>query len=87
MTIFSYKIQDKTGIHARPAGLLVKAAARFDADITLKNTRNSKTADAKRLFAVMGLEAKCDDTLEISVSGTDESEASKFLEDFFKENL
>lgn len=87
MSEFSYTISDEIGIHARPAGLLVKAAAKFDSVILIENTENGKIADAKRLFAVMGLEAKCGNKMSVRISGPDEAEAKEFLEDFFKNNL
>ena len=45
-----------------------------------------KTGDAKRIFAVMGLAAKCGNTLNVKVEGSDEDEAAKALEEFFKAN-
>ncbi len=87
MAKFSYTITDEVGIHARPAGLLVKASTGFGSNISITNLRNSKTADAKKLFSVLGLEAKRGDMLEIEVSGSDEEEAGSFLEGFFKDNL
>ena len=39
MKEFSYVITDSEGIHARPAGLLVKKAAKFQSDIKLKKGR------------------------------------------------
>ena len=56
MKEFRYIITDREGIHARPAGLLVKEANRFSSSITLE--KDGKTGDAKRIFAVMGLAAK-----------------------------
>ena len=56
MITFTYTITDASGIHARPAGLLVKQAAGFPCAITLQ--KGEKTADAKRIFAVMSLAAK-----------------------------
>ena len=57
MKEFTYVIQDAEGLHARPAGLIVKLAQAMDSRVTL--TANEKTADCKRLFAVMKLAAKC----------------------------
>ncbi len=37
MKKFSYTVQDATGIHARPAGLLVKAAKALDSTIISNN--------------------------------------------------
>ena len=56
MKKFSYKIKDEAGIHARPAGLLVKTAGKFQSEIKL--LCGDKSADAKRLFAVMGMGVK-----------------------------
>ena len=40
MKEFKYVIQDEQGIHARPAGILVKAAGEFKSDIRIhKNDR------------------------------------------------
>lgn len=85
MKEFTYKIRDEVGIHARPAGLLVKKASEFKSDITVFN--GEKSADLKRLFAVMGLAVKKDDTVRVTVSGADEENASAELESFFKNNL
>lgn len=85
MKEFSYVITDREGIHARPAGLLVKEANRFASSITL--AKGDKTGDAKRIFAVMGLAAKKGETLTVTVEGADEAEAAAAIESFLKENL
>lgn len=56
MKQFTITIQDKEGLHARPAGLLSKAAKGFQCAVTL--TKGEKTADLKKIFAVMGLAVK-----------------------------
>ncbi|ERI99785.1 MULTISPECIES: HPr family phosphocarrier protein [Eubacteriales] len=85
MITFTYTITDASGIHARPAGLLVKQAAGFPCAITLQ--KGEKTADAKRIFAVMSLAAKQGETITVSCDGEDEGEAAKALEAFLAENL
>ena len=85
MKEFSYKIKDEVGIHARPAGLLVKAATGFGADIKL--FKGEKSADAKKIFSVMGLGAKKDDEIRITVEGDDEERVAEELKKFFEENL
>lgn len=85
MKEFTYKICDEVGIHARPAGMLVKCAAKFSSEITIY--KDEKSADAKRIFAVMGLAAKKGDTVRVTVSGEDEAEAAEEIEGFFKNNL
>ena len=85
MTEFTYEIKDQFGIHARPAGLLVKTASDFASSITL--IKDNKEADAKKLFGVMSLGVKTDDKVTIKIDGTDENEAKDALVKFFQENL
>ncbi len=56
MKFFTYRVEGKNGIHARPAGALVNAAKSFHSDITIK--KGDRDADAKRLFSVMSLGAR-----------------------------
>lgn len=85
MKTFKYTITDPQGIHARPAGALVKEAKKFESKITL--TKDGKLADAKKIFTVMGMGAKQGETLTITVDGADEEAATTFLATFFKENF
>ena len=85
MKEFNYTIKDELGIHARPAGLLVKEASKFQSQISLE--KNGKTGDAKKIFAVMGLGVKQGDTVLVKIEGTDEDVASSALESFFENNL
>lgn len=64
MKAFTYKIKDEYGIHARPVGLLVKETGKFSSDITV--TGAGKCANAKRLFAVMGLGIKQTGTITVT---------------------
>ena len=85
MKEFIYKITDEVGIHARPAGLLVKKAGEFQSTVNI--SKGEKTADAKKIFGIMSLAVKCGDQVKITVEGTDEDHAAAELEKFFKENL
>ena len=85
MKEFHYVIKDQLGIHARPAGLLVKEAMKFQAAIVIK--KDEKEADAKRIFSVMGLGVKCADRVTVSADGSDEAEAIAALGAFFDANL
>lgn len=73
MQEFTYIIRDPEGIHARPAGLLVKEASKFKSKLTLKT--GAKNADLKRIFAVMTLGVKSGDTINITAEGEDETAA------------
>ena len=87
MKQFTYTIQDSMGIHARPAGLLVKAAAAFK-DTTIEISSNGKKADVKRIMAIMSMGVKQKgEEVTITAEGEDEETAIVALEAFFKENL
>lgn len=85
MKQFTYIISDPSGIHARPAGNLVKLAKGFSSQITAE--ANGKKADVKKLFALMGLGAKKDTALCVSIEGADEADAAVQLEQYLKDNL
>lgn len=85
MKVFNYVITDENGIHARPAGILVKKAGEFESDV--KITAAGKSADAKRIFSVMGLGVKKGDTVTVEAEGSDEANAAEVLLEFMKENL
>lgn len=85
MKEIKYTITDENGIHARPAGILVKKAKEFNSNI--KITKVGKSADAKKLFNIMGLAVKQGDEIVITIDGDDETVASKELEKFLSENL
>ena len=85
MKEMKYTIQDALGIHARPAGMLVKVAGGFKSAVTIDN--GVKKADAKRLMAVMSMGVKQGHEVTVTVDGEDEEAAMAALEAFFKENL
>lgn len=64
---------------------VVKQAAGYTSSV--KITKGDKTADAKRIFGVMGLGVKTGEEVTITVEGDDEDKAFAELEAFFKENL
>ena len=85
MKNFEYTIKDELGIHARPAGMLVKEAKKYQSKITI--TKDGKTAEASKLMAVMSLGVKCGQTVQIAVEGPDEEEAAAGIQAFFEGNL
>jgi len=80
-----YVIKDEVGIHARPAGLLVKKCAGFPCSIRMG--RPDKMVDAKRVIGVMSLGMKCGDELLLTFDGADEEKAAAEVESFLIENL
>ena len=85
MKSFSYTVKDELGLHARPAGLLVKEVKNFQSKVTLE--KDGKSVDASRLMAVMGMGVKKDQTVTVKVEGDDEDAACKALKAFFETNL
>ncbi len=85
MKVFEYTITDPQGVHARPAGQLVKEASNFKSDIQIE--KDGQKADAKRIFAIMGLGIKCSQTIQVTFSGSDEDIAYNKISEFLKENL
>lgn len=85
MKTFEYVIKDEVGIHARPAGLLVKEAKKYGSKITV--SKDGKSAEATKLMALMGLGVKCGQTVEITVEGADEDAACEGIKAFFAANL
>lgn len=85
MKEFNYVIKDAEGIHARPAGLFVKAAAAFPCSVSIE--KDGKSVDAKRILGVMGLGVKCGQEIILRTDGEQEEEAIEKLSAFLEENL
>lgn len=62
-------VKNKLGIHARPAALLVQAAAKFTSDITLE--KDGLTVNGKSIMGVMMLAAEVDSVITVRVEGED----------------
>ncbi len=85
MKSFDYVITDEVGIHARPAGLLVKEAKKYDSTISI--VKDGKAAAATKLMALMGLGVKCGDKVTVTVEGGAEDAAFEGIKAFFEANL
>ena len=86
MKEFTYTITDPLGIHARPAGLLAKAAKAY-ADTTVTVTKDGNTVKASQLMKLMSLGVKQGNTVTVAADGPQEDAAIAAMETFFKENL
>lgn len=85
MKEFQYVIRDPVGLHARPAGLLVKQAGGFQSKVTVEC--NGKSADARKLIMLMSLGIKQGMEVTCKIEGEDEEAAAEALQKFFQENL
>lgn len=84
MKEFTYTITDPVGIHARPAGMLAKKAKEFKSIVTI--VKDGKSADTRRLMALMGLGIKCGETVTVQAEGEDEQAAADGIKAFLTEN-
>ena len=85
MKEFTYVIKEELGLHARPAGLLVKEAKKFQSATTL--AAKGKTAAAGKLIAIMSMGVKQGDTVTIKVEGDDEAACAEAIQKFLSENV
>ena len=73
MRTFMYTMTVPVGMHARHAGLLVREAQKYQSDVRF--TVGERTADGKRIMAVMTLGAKLGDMIKTEIEGPDEDAA------------
>ena len=85
MKTFEYTIKDELGIHARPAGLLVKEAKKYESECTI--TKDGKTKKLTQLMMLMSLGVKQGETVTVTAEGSDEDAAIAGLKEFFEANL
>ena len=85
MKEFKYVVQDELGLHARPAGLLVKEAKKFESECTI--TKDGKTKKLTQLMMLMSLGVKQGDIVTVTAEGADEEAAAAALKEFFENNL
>lgn len=81
-----FHVVAETGIHARPATLLVQAASKFNSDINLEY--KGKSVNLKSIMGVMSLGVGQGSDVTISTEGADEKEAMEaIVETMKKEGL
>ncbi len=86
MKEFEFVVTDPVGIHARPAGNLVRQLKKYEGT-KISLTKGEKTVDGLRLMAVMGLGVRQGDTVKFRVDGGDEEAVAADLQAYLKENL
>jgi phosphocarrier protein HPr len=81
MTEKNIIIQNKLGLHARPAALVVSVASRFRSEIYLN--KDGVEVNAKSIMGVMMLAAEMGSWILITADGQDEELAVQALEALF----
>ncbi len=82
MTQKTLTIENKTGIHARPASIFVQTATKFKSKIQLQ--AKGKTIDAKSILMIMSMGLVKGTEVTIIADGPDEAEAVKALKDLIE---
>lgn len=72
MRVITATIKTKTGLHARPAAILVNTVSKFQSEVTI--AKNGKTSNLKSLLDLLSLGAEQGDQITITVDGKDEDE-------------
>lgn len=85
MKTIVYRITDPRGIHARPAGQLVKLLGGYRSNC--KIGKPDQMVDGKRLLDVMKLSVQYDQELTLQFEGDDEVAAAEAAETFLKAQL
>ena len=78
----SYTINNRLGLHARPASLFVKTTSRFSSAV--KIIKDGQEIDGKSIMGLLMLAAGPGTVLQISANGPDESEVLRALDDLFE---
>lgn len=76
---------NESGVHARPAGVLVKTASKFNSKVQI--VFGDKTIQAKSILNVMAAGIKCGSEIEVQCDGDDEAEALKTLVEFIENGM
>jgi phosphocarrier protein HPr len=74
MNEFTVKIKNPEGLHARPAGVLAKEAARFQANVQIEF--NGKIKNAKSIMGIMGLGIAGHQDVKFMIDGPDAEQAA-----------
>ena len=82
MKTFEYTIKDELGIHARPAGILVKAIAKKTSDIKIKKAGDTREVNAKSIMGMMTLGLDAGEEITLSANGEDEEAAMESIENY-----
>ncbi len=78
-------VLNRYGIHARPAALLVKAAARFQSEILIE--KNGVKVNAKSIMGLLTLEGNHGARLKLHATGADAAEALAAVAELFAQKF
>jgi phosphotransferase system HPr (HPr) family protein len=79
------EVKIENGLHARPAGELVKRLKDFKSDVYFLNGQNK--VNLKSILQIMATSVRENDVIEIIAEGADESEALACVESFLQKRI
>lgn len=82
MTEKTFKVTSESGIHARPATVLVQTASKFDSETNLEY--NGRSVNLKSIMGVMSLGIPSGAEIKIVVEGNDAADALAAIEEIIK---
>ena len=77
-----YVIQNRYGIHARPAAMLVRTASKFQSDVTVE--KGVVRVSGKSIMGLMTMEASCGAKIRVLAEGVDAEQALDEIERLFE---
>jgi len=78
----NFQINNKSGLHARPAALLAQTAAKFQSKVSI--VKDGQEVDGDSILGIMMLAAEFGSEITVTVNGKDEKEVIKKIEELFK---
>jgi len=75
-------VQNRAGIHARPAALIAQTANKFSSEITIE--KDSASVNAKSIMGVITMAAGYNTQLTLRAEGADEKEAVQAILQLFE---
>jgi len=78
-------IQSESGLHARPASLLVVAAQKFRSTIEIE--KEGRKINAKSIMSILSLGGAKGDEVKVYINGEDEESAAYEMVRFFNETI
>jgi len=74
-------VQNRAGIHARPAAIIAQTSNKFESEVTI--TKDGASVNAKSIMGVIAMGAGYNTQLTFTFEGPDESEAASVIEELF----
>lgn len=74
-------VQNRAGIHARPAAIIAQTSNKFESEINI--VKDGASVNAKSIMGVIAMGAGYNTQLTLTVEGPDEIEAANTIEELF----